>query len=71
MEKSVVDLELVYGDSVRGTVRFAGNAQLENAVAADEVLDLDAAIASARTAAAFAPEYALAKDMPCRPSENR
>lgn len=47
MEKSVVDLELVYGDSVRGTVRFAGNAQLENANSANEVFDLESAVSQA------------------------
>lgn len=47
MEKSVVDLELVYGDSVRGTVRFAGNVQLETVSATSEVFDLKAAVDTA------------------------
>lgn len=47
MEKTEVELELVYGDSVRGAVRFAGDARLENAAASAEVLDLAAAVTSA------------------------
>lgn len=47
MDKSVSTLELVYGNSVRGHVQFAGNAQVENATAVAEVIDLEDAVSAA------------------------
>ena len=47
MDKSVSTLELLYGNSVRGNVHFAGSAQVENATLAHEVIDLEAAVTAA------------------------
>ena len=47
MDKSVTTLELVYGNSIRGNLHFAGNAQLESGTSAPEVIDLEAAVSTA------------------------
>lgn len=47
MDKTVSTLELVYGNSVRGNVQFAGNAQVENATSVPELVDLSEAVSAA------------------------